>query len=297
MYQKLLAYMDDAKKSQSAVARALGVSKATLNLYLQNKYAGDVAALDAKVRAFLDLAQKRADTAVLTMDFVETNTAKQMLSFLGLAHVLQQLGIIYGGAGLGKTTCLKEYQRRNPASLLIEPDTGFTARVLLQEICRALGCDTHGNVHDLTERIVDVLRGSGRLLMIDEAELLPLRALESIRRIHDKSGCAVMLVGMPKLLLNLKGPNAQFKQLFSRVSVRLDVGNDLSETDLKQMASETLGVRADAVLKCLIDTAQGGARKLTKLMTLLKYLMQVNGIDADDLDKAFIDRANAYLIS
>lgn len=297
MYQELLSYMEETQKSQSAVAKALGVSKATLNLYLQNKYAGDVHALNNKVQSYLNLMQKREKTAQLDIDFVQTNTAKQILSFLGLAHVLQQMGIIYGGAGVGKTTCLKEYQRANPACVLIEPDTGFTAKVLLQELCRALGQDSRGNIHEMTERVVETLRGSGRMLMIDEAELLPLRALESIRRIHDKSGCAVMLVGMPKLLLNLKGPFAEFKQLYSRVSVRLDVGENLSEADLRQMIKETLGIENESVLKELIKTAQGGARKLAKLMLLLQYLMQVNQLKPDELDKAIIQRANQYTMS
>lgn len=296
MYQQLKSYMEREGISQSHAAKALGVSKPALNSYLQHKYAGDVAAIDAKVQAYLKLQQERRETAKLDMVFVETKTAKQMLSFLGLAHVLGQLGIVYGGAGVGKTTALKEYQRRNPSSVLIEPDTGYTAKVLLQEICRALGQNDKGNIHDMTERIADTLRGSGRMLMIDEAELLPMRALESIRRIHDKADCAVMLVGMPKLLLNLKGPNAEFKQLFSRVSVRLDMGVNIDETDLRHIAGEVLGVKDETVLTKLTQTAQGNVRKLAKLMMIVRYLMQVNQVPIDHLDAAFVERADSYLI-
>ena len=296
MYQALRSYMDEMGKSQSALARALGVSKATLNLYLQNKYVGDVNALNDKVRAFLDLAKKRVDTAKLHIEFVETNTAKQMLSFLGMTHVLGQLGIMYGDAGMGKTTCLKAYQRANSACVLIEPDTTFTAKVLLQELCRVLRLPEKGNMHDLMARVVDCLKDSERLIMVDEAELLPLRALETLRRVHDKAGCAVVLAGMPKLLLNLKGPNAEFKQLFGRVSMHLNLGDRVALDDLKQIACEILGIHDERALESLANKANGSVRKMQKLMENVYYLMRVNGIGLDELDEAFIERAESFLI-
>ena len=56
-----------------------------------------------------------------------------------------------------------------------------------------------------------------RLLIVDEAENLPYRALEITRRIHDKTGVGVLLIGRSILLENLKGYNNQYDQLYSRV--------------------------------------------------------------------------------
>lgn len=296
MHEKLRDFLEKNHISQVKAAKYLDISRPALNAYLQGKYAGDVAEIDHKVQGYLRLQQERNEVAKLEMDFVETRAAKNMLGFLGLAHKLAQLGIVYGGAGVGKTTVLKEYQQRFPNTILIEPDMGYTAKVLLQEICRALGQSDKGNIHDMTERIADTLRDSGRMLMIDEAELLPMRALESIRRIHDKADCAVMLVGMPRLLLNLKGPNAEFKQLFSRVSVRLDMGSNIDEADLRQITSEILGVKDETVLAKLTQTAQGNVRKLAKLMMIVRYLMQVNQVGIDELDVDLVERADSYLI-
>ena len=49
--------------------------------------------------------------------------------------------------------------------------------------------------------VVNKLNNSGRLLIIDEAENLPYRALEITRRIHDKTAVGVLLVGRNILLL------------------------------------------------------------------------------------------------
>lgn len=296
MFLKLLDYMKTSGVSQSQVAAALGISKTALSQYLADKYVGDCAKIDAKVAAFLKLQEERAQNVKLEVGFVETKTAKQILSFLGLAHVLGQQGIIYGASGLGKTTALQEYQRRNPQCVLIKPDTGYTAKVLLQEICKALGVDNKGNIHDLTERVVDALRGSGRMIMVDEAELLPLRALETLRRIHDKTGCSVVLVGMPKLLLNLKGSHSEFKQLYGRVSMHLNLGDRVDDGDLKQVAIETLGLGDDGLVAALSEKAQGNMRKIAKLLENVYYLMRVNDVGFDELDVDLIDRAESFLI-
>ena len=173
----------------------------------------------------------------------------------------------------------------------------------MQEICHALDLSERGNIHELTERIINCLkrdkksrspRDAHRILLIDEAEQLPTRALESLRRIHDKSGVAVALVGMPKLLLNLKGPNSEFKQLFSRVSVKMELGEMLPETDLKQIAAAVLKTNDEAVLQKVVKTAKGNARKLSKLLLIVDYLLQVN--PDVDLDDDVIEHAETYLI-
>ncbi|CRL44634.1 hypothetical protein SGGMMB4_01839 [Sodalis glossinidius str. 'morsitans'] len=59
------------------------------------------------------------------------------------------------------------------------------------------------------------MRDKHWLVLVDEAELLPYRALEVLRRIHDSFGVAIVLAGMPRLLLNLKGSRGEYAQLYS----------------------------------------------------------------------------------
>ena len=53
--------------------------------------------------------------------------------------------------------------------------------------------------------IIDKLKSSGRLIIVDEAEHLPYTSLELLRRIYDKAEVGILLVGMPRLMKNLKG--------------------------------------------------------------------------------------------
>ena len=283
MIEKLRQFLETSGMSQNKAAARMGVSRSALSGYLNGKYDGDIAGMDKKAALFLEQEGDRAELKKLDIPYVETGTAKKMKGWLGLAAWLGQLGIVYGGAGLGKTTVLKQYAATNPLALLIEPDTGYTAKVLLQEICHALDLSERGNIHELTERIINCLKRDKKS-----------RALESLRRIHDKSGVAVALVGMPKLLLNLKGPNSEFKQLFSRVSVKMELGEMLPETDLKQIAAAVLKTNDEAVLQKVVKTAKGNARKLSKLLLIVDYLLQVN--PDVDLDDDVIEHAETYLI-
>ncbi|NHX33649.1 AAA family ATPase, partial [Escherichia coli] len=91
-------------------------------------------------------------------------------------------------AGMGKTMIIRQYAKENLNAVLIEADPGYTARVVLEELCNKLGLSKRGNMHELSESIIQNLRDSGRIILVDEAENLPYRALETLRRIHDKSG-------------------------------------------------------------------------------------------------------------
>ncbi|EOF6267776.1 AAA family ATPase, partial [Salmonella enterica] len=85
--------------------------------------------------------------------------------------------------------------------------------------------------HELSEECIQALTGTGWVILVDEAELLPYRALEVLRRIHDRSGVALVLAGMPRLLVNLKGSRGEYAQLYSRVGMALDIEAHKAESE------------------------------------------------------------------
>lgn len=110
-----------------------------------------------------------------------------------------------------------------------------------------------GSLNDLFESVSDRLRDSGRLIVVDEAENLPLRALEIVRRLHDETGCGLVLSGMPRLVANLRGKHGELVQLYSRVSVALNLGESLPDDELFEIAKAAL---PDAVKHLLPDSVQ-----------------------------------------
>ncbi|EAR9487052.1 AAA family ATPase [Salmonella enterica] len=252
--------------SQSQVARAIGRSGAVVNQFLQGKYTGDISDIQERITSFINREQEKEKNRRIQAHFVTTDMAAKGLEVLAYAHQECEICVLYGAAGLGKTMLLGEYAARNKDALFIEADPGYTARTLLEELCRLLGVKMRGNIHELIDACVRELRGSGRLLMVDEAELLPYRALEVLRRLHDKAGIGVVLAGMPRLLINLKGRRGEFAQLYSRVALALNLGDALSRDDFNQIAVDMMPEASEADIgDALYTRSLGNARRLFKL--------------------------------
>ena len=287
--EELKAFAEAQGLTQGQLAAKLGVSTATVNQYLQGKYKGDTAALDAKAQQLM--ARSREKAKEVKQAFVETTSAKNMLEICGLAHALSDIYLIIGDAGLGKTVALREYARRHPDVILLETEPTYNAKVLLQTIAAALGLTPARTNHEMMTAICDRLRGSERLLIVDEAELLGLKPLEILRRIHDLTGIGIVLAGMPRLRANLRGAHGEYKQLFSRVGFCCDLKNALPAEDIAQISEAVLGSSEHNEL--LYQVSGGNARRLTKL---LRGALKIADNHGCPVDEAIIRRMAEMLI-
>ena len=113
----------------------------------------------------------------------------------------------------------KQYTEEYPSVILIEVDLCYTSSFLFSEIHKKLGLRQGRNLSDMISGIVEKLKGSGRMIIIDEAEHLPYKALELLRRVHDKAGAGVLLVGMPRLIHKIMEGRGEYQQLYSRIEV------------------------------------------------------------------------------
>lgn len=290
--QELRTLMDSKGYQQKQVAQLLGVSVATVSLYLKGEYNGNVSDIDRKVDELIERDKAKVVEAKYNAAFVPTLAARRGMEVMAFAHVEGEINVIYGSAGLGKTQMLKEYARRNSSAVLIEVDPSCTPKVLLRKIAEAVGANARGVNNELLDSIVSKLKGSERLLMIDEAELLSTRSLEFIRRIHDLTAVGVVLAGMPRLLINLKGKNNELAQLYSRVGFACDLGNALSEEDLGLLAESALGT--SEFNAPLIKACNGNARRLSKLM---RGVVRSSEINQTPISKELVEQYSKMLIS
>lgn len=290
--QELRTLMDSKGYQQKQVAQLLGVSVATVSLYLKGEYNGNVSDIDRKVDELIERDKAKVVEAKYNAAFVPTLAARRGMEVMAFAHVEGEINVIYGSAGLGKTQMLKEYARRNSSAVLIEVDPSCTPKVLLRKIAETVGANARGVNNELLDSIVSKLKGSERLLMIDEAELLSTRSLEFIRRIHDLTGVGVVLAGMPRLLINLKGKNNELAQLYSRVGFACDLGNALSEEDLGLLAESALGT--SEFNAPLIKASNGNARRLSKLM---RGVVRSSEINQTPISKELVEQYSKMLIS
>lgn len=258
----LQSFKESQNLSQARLATMLGVSPAVISQYLQGKYEGDVDTLDKKVCELVERTNSRK--VDIKGGFVIINSARKTLRVCEDAHTLGDIRLVIGEAGLGKTMAIKEYAENTKGVVLIESEPTFSPKILLAELCQKLGIIPSRNNHDNLSAIKSKLKDSGRLIIIDEAELLTYKCLEIIRRIHDMTGVGVVLAGMPKLIANLKGKSGEYKQLYSRVGFVHDLGQKLTADDVGTLATHLLGT--DEHNTALVKACQGNARRLSKLI-------------------------------
>lgn len=276
--QELTELMTRRGYSQTQVARAIGKSPAVINQYIQGKYTGDIRSIDELISGFISRENEKEKSRRITASYIPTLTSRKGMEVIRLAHLDGEINVIYGDAGLGKTMMLREYAATHREAILLEADPGYTARTVLEELCSRLGLNKRGNMHELSEACIAALSDSGRLLMVDEAENLPYRALETLRRIHDKAGIGVILAGMPRLIINLKGKRGEYKQLYSRVGLALNLGDALPEEDINAIAVSMLpDAENPDVSTALFKASHGNARRLFKLVRGVSRHSSISG--------------------
>lgn len=287
--QLLKEYMENTGLSQAKASAQLSVSPSVVSQYLKGIYKGDVIAVD---KAVIELVERyRSKQKDVATDFVQTPTASRILEICGLAHDMSDIYLVIGEAGLGKTMALKEYAARKSNVVMMEVDPTFTAKVMLQELCTLLGITAARNSHAMMTAVIDKLKGGDRLLIVDEAELLSYKPLEILRRIHDKTGCAIVLAGMPKLRANLRGARGEYKQLFSRIGLALDIKMRLPAADINMFCEAALGT--DDFNERLYEVSKGNARRLNKLLRGVRRMAVINDVPVNE---AMIERFAEMLI-
>lgn len=290
--KQLKEYMSRSGASQTKVANAMGISPATLSYFIKGTYTGDIDAICDKVKDFLEIEAQR-DTIKQNEGIVQTKCFKTIHKFCSLVLSHQICGMLTGDAGCGKTTALKAFAKAHPSIIFIEADHGYTAKALFDELCAELGLDDRGSLHQKLVRVVDKLKDSGRLIIIDEAEHLPYRALELIRRVHDKAGVGIALCGMPRLEKNVQGDKNHYAQLNSRISAPCRA-KLLDNTDVKFYIESRF---KDFEANCIEHAAQicrRNFRLLSHLVMWSKEIMRNN--NRDTLDNEVLDTASQMLV-
>lgn len=280
MKEQLARFMEQKGLTQTQVAKALGKSVAVINQYLKGTYKGVNKDIDEAVDRLIKRQNDKVVERHFNGEFVPTSVAESCLDIIASAHIEHKTGLLYGASGLGKTMAIKQYVSQNPEVLLIEVDPSYSPKVLLSVLCQKLGVNEVGLNHELFERVLSRL-SEDRLIIVDEAELLNTRSLEFLRRIKDKSGCGLVLVGMPRLLVNLKGKYGELAQLYGRIGLAWNLGNALPEEDIALLAEKGLGTNEFNDL--LFKESKGNARRLNNLMTGAIRIAELNDRKVDEL--------------
>jgi len=180
-------------------------------------------------------------------EFVMTPTARSIWDLCELARESKTIGWVIGNSHIGKTWALENYSVHNNhgGSPFVRMETASGLGGMSAAIGRVLRTAEKGNTNDMKLAIINAL-SPDRLLILDEMHLLRLtyqnvaffKCLETIREIHDRSGCPMVLCCTNLLMKELQpGQHKEMEQLLRRGPHKLYLPGMPTRGDLKVILS------------------------------------------------------------
>ena len=232
--ESLIRYLANGQTNQSKVAKEVGVSKTAISLFLKGTYTGNNTELAEKINQFLRMVTARKAVIKKPGICLDVGNTNDILMRVKIAHMQNDILLIYGPAGSGKTTALKHYSQQNNGVIYVEADgTIKNPHGILMLILSTMGEDTKGTTAAMMQRLVRMLTGTNRLIIIDEAQHMTTKAFDVIRALNDKAGVGLVYAGNPDILRRMYGrQEEELDQLYSRIGYKCALKNNYTKAEI-----------------------------------------------------------------
>jgi len=240
---------------------------------------------------------------------IQTNNVKRCKAFLRLITDQQRssptMGVITGPAGIGKTIATQDYldsvaphaHTALPTAIKVKVMPRSTPRALAKTVLDGLLEKPKGNnIYEMAdEAALAIERNEVKLLVVDEADRLNEDSFEVLRHLYDKTGCPIVLVGLPAILRVIE----HHEKFSSRVGLRMH----FLPLELKEVLTVVLPglviprwcYDPEQESDCLMGTeiwnkVNPSLRKLTNLLEIASQTARVSGlprISKETIEEAF----------
>lgn len=218
LQERVREYMKNTGISQNKLAPRVGVSSASLSNYLRNKMEGSVEGIENRLREFLQqeseaaAAQVQAAPYNLDETYKPTSISEDVYQSIRYAQINRTLVMLHGDAGAGKTKAAVKYYRDNPQSTIyIRLDPSMSGLAGVGELLgSALDLPMVSSSKQMWQAIRARLRGTNKVIIVDEAQLLKRAPMDELRILPDEDevnevpGNGVVLIGNSELYERVK---------------------------------------------------------------------------------------------
>jgi len=289
--------------SFAELGHELGMPAGTLSNVLNGTYQGRVSEKIAEMeKGLLAYQEAKQAKAMLVKEpgFQATPSARTFMALMQHAQLMPTITMIAGGAGLGKTTAAKAFRRQSPNVVYFAANPAITSPlVMLGRISEIMGLEERVQSRYF-QAIGTRVEMGGFLLIVDEAQFLPVKCLEMLRSLHDAFDLGICLIGNDQVHTRLEGGSRrpEFAQLFSRIAMKKLQREALVED--ANMLTKAWGIYDPAILQfCRGVGKKPGALRNVKMMLGLASTL-ANGGDGQitlELVKAAWERLSTTDVS
>jgi DNA transposition AAA+ family ATPase len=282
LHNRFLLWKDQTGNSEKQIARMIARSTALVSQYINKIYVGDIQEIEKDVASLLR-REEDFEHPLEEKKFCSTFNARLIWEVLQFCDEHHTMGVAVQPSGSGKTATCNEYKRQNRATVLITADlTRRSISGVLGMIAKKLGSTPRPATNDvLLDTIIERLRDSGRLVIIDEAHLLRWENFEVIRNIHDVAGVGIVYVGQERLYDQMKGDNRRgylFDQIYGRITIKRDRFK-IEREDVKMLVEALRPGLDKACIDFLFEIAQmkKKLRNVTNTLNLAESMHRLSG--------------------
>ncbi|MEW5804077.1 MAG: AAA family ATPase [bacterium] len=183
------------------------------------------------------------------------------------------LGLIYGGAGMGKTKSVQWYVCQTNAIYLRAKATWSTSW-MLEAINKELNILSLSRIKDKFTDLQNAIQQVKCTIIIDEADYLvrDRKLLDTLRDLHDETNIPVVLVGMDEIQLKLM----RHHQFWSRVSQQV-VYQPLKANEIIILGQELCSLTIDdRAAEQLFAATMGNFRDTIVALSHLERMARAN---------------------
>jgi DNA transposition AAA+ family ATPase len=240
----LAAFMRRTGIKHHQIARNLGIAPLTLSQVQAWKYKGRWPEIIGDIERWIEVQIKR-EAAPKLSEFVMTRVAEEIMTVATLVVDARDdsdggnpggIGSVFGPSGIGKTLALRAVAEEKPGSIYVCINSAIaTPRGMLEAISHAVRPSGYysGHITTLLNTIVNALRGTSRLLIIDEVHMLCYqkddRPFQILRQIHDETKSPQLWCSTINMKRYFRRGEGKGRQPLSQVRSRLGIERDLTQ--------------------------------------------------------------------
>lgn len=209
--------------------------------------------------------------------FVKTKNVKNFVSLMEelktLPPNIPKIALVYGEYGLGKSETIKWWTFRNDC-IYVRANQGMTTRWLLAEIAEELNIDSYWHIDETFNEVEKAILQNPKTIIIDEVDyLIDKKSIETLRDMHDRTGCPMVLVGMANINIKL----SKYPHLIDRVYKKYEF-QKYTPDDIKQILEELTEIQFTNDGLEYLSTRENQFRQIVKLINKVEKKAKTNQI-------------------
>ncbi|MFH1985369.1 MAG: AAA family ATPase [Pseudomonadota bacterium] len=298
LHARFLLWKDQSGRSANTIATMINRSSAAVSQYINKKYPGSVAELERDIASLLR-REEELEFVAGPRAFCKTQAAIQIWEVLQYCDQKQKMGAALAPSGTGKTETCKEYKRQNRATVFVTADitTRAPSQILRRIIDKVGGVGRRTSISDFLQSLIDKLRDSRRLVIIDDAHFLKWEAFELVRKLHDCARVGIVYCGQEMMYEQMRGQSDRaylFDQIYSRIAIKRDKFT-IQKKDVKAVAGGICAGLAADCMDYLCARARGKGR-YRYVANLLDVALEMHNQYGSPLNLQLLQEAERFLL-